>query len=90
MEGLILRVPVKGSYKRVYKGSIIGVHDVGALKIRIGFGGGFLVTFMVEEYTPNPILIIKAAVESYITNYQTYSLGFLTVVVLQKELKTLS
>ena len=52
--------PPQGSDKHRLPHFVAKQNNVGALIIRIGFGG-FLITIIVE-YTPNPILTIKAPI----------------------------
>ena len=54
------RVPLKGSLKGFYKGSIIGFYNIGALVIRIGFWGPLYYSYNNKE-PPKIVLVIIAA-----------------------------
>ena len=40
-----IRIPLKGSLKGVFRGSKVGLDDIGALVIRIGFWGPLYYTY---------------------------------------------
>ena len=64
-------------FKGVYKGCILGFHNVGDLIIRIGFWG-FLMIIVVKYLPPNPKLITRARPLHYVgPEFKVKSLQFL-------------